>query len=199
MEKYAVVIFNLGGPDSLEAVEPFLYKLFSDADIFKFPFMRRQFARLISKMRTPKVRRQYEQIGGFSPINKWTEKQRQMLEVELRKVYPETEVIAGMRYWRPSISLAASKCTAAAFDRIFLLPLYPQYSLSTTGSAFNEWNRHYAGPDSKLRYIKEYHDNPIYISAISQRIDEALEEFSPEARDDVVLLFSAHGIPLSYI
>ncbi len=199
MGKYAVVLMNLGGPDSLDAVEPFLVRLFSDPDIFKLPFLNKQFASLFAKLRASKVRRQYKQIGSASPINSWTETQRQMLEKAITTDYPDTEVITAMRYWHPMINLAAQKCTDEEYEKIFLLPLYPQYSMSTTGSAFNEWKRCYEGVESKSYFINEYYNNKKYIVAINQRIDEALDKFSSDAKNDLTLVFSAHGIPLSYI
>ncbi|MCL4216401.1 MAG: ferrochelatase, partial [Candidatus Hydrogenedentes bacterium] len=96
MNRIAVVLLNLGGPDSLEAVEPFLINLFSDPDIFKLPFQK-AFARFIAKRRSPGVRANYESIGGKSPIGYWTEKQRAMLETELRTTHPETDVFVAMR------------------------------------------------------------------------------------------------------
>ena len=96
MKKTAVVLLNLGGPDSLDAVQPFLENLFNDPDIFKLPFQK-SLARYISKKRAPKVVKHYETIGGKSPINKWTELQRQLLEVALRKEYPNTDVFVAMR------------------------------------------------------------------------------------------------------
>ena len=87
MPKYAVILLNLGGPDSISAVEPFLFNLFKDKDIFKIPFGQKLFARIISKMRAPKVRKKYEEIGGASPINFWTEMQRSMLHKKLSGIF----------------------------------------------------------------------------------------------------------------
>lgn len=199
MSKYAVVLFNLGGPDSLNAVEPFLYKLFSDPDIFNIPFLKEQFAALISRARAPKVKKQYELIGGSSPINCWTELQRRMLEEELRQAHPGTDVFIGMRYWRPLIQLAAEEISYQDYDKIILLPLYPHFSKSTTGSSFNEWNRHYKGPKEKLLCINNFCTNQKYIDAVNHRIDEALYKFPAELRQSVTIVFSAHGVPVSYI
>ena len=197
MSKTAVVLFNLGGPDSLAAVEPFLFNLFSDPDIFKIPFFGTQFARLISKFRAPKVVRQYQEIGGSSPINRWTEIQRRMLEIELKKINSEIDVYTGMRYWTPLISLTASQIYSKGYDEIILLPLYPHYSISTTGSSFNEWTRFYFDDPKKVKKINNYCTDENYINAVNQRIDAGLKRFTED--DKVELVFSAHGVPVSYI
>lgn len=198
MAKTAVVMFNLGGPDSLDAVEPFLANLFSDRDIFKLPFQGFM-AKFIASKRAPKVQKEYELIGSKSPIGHWTELQRRMLEDELRKSNPETDVIIAMRYWHPLTDKAARKVENGKYDKVVLLPLYPHYSVSTTGSSFNEWNREYKGDVSKLIYINDYFENETYARAINKRIDEALLKFPEAVRGEVQLVFSAHGTPVSYV
>lgn len=197
MSKTAVVLFNLGGPDSLAAVEPFLFNLFSDPDIFKIPIFGTQFARLISKFRAPKVMKQYQHIGSNSPINRWTETQRRMLELELKKENHDIDVYTGMRYWTPLISLTASQIYSRGYDKVILLPLYPHYSKSTTGSSINEWNRFFYGNKDNVTLINNYCTNETYIEAVNQRIDQALEKFDDSEKVDIV--FSAHGVPVSYI
>lgn len=199
MNKTAVVLLNLGGPDSLEAVEPFLYNLFCDPDIFKIPFGQKTFAKLISSRRAPKVIEEYKLIGGKSPINEWTEIQRNKLEVELRKINSTTDVLVAMRYWLPLTQTIVEKVEAGNYEKIILLPLYPHYSITTTGSSFNEWKRYYKGEEKKLVLINSYYDHPVYVSAINQRIDEALLSFSEIIRKDVQLVFSAHGTPVSLV
>jgi len=199
MNKYAVVLFNLGGPDSLESVEPFLYNLFSDPDIFKLPFGQTIFAKLLSVFRIKKVKERYRKIGGKSPINKWTELQRSMLQRELRKENDGIDVFTAMRYCRPMIEEAARSIEKLDYEKVVLLPLYPHYSVTTTGSSFNEWKRVYRGDKSKVIYISEYFDNQEYISAINHRIDEALSIFSEDTRPNIQMLFSAHGTPESLV
>lgn len=199
MRKVAVVLFNLGGPDSLESVEPFLYNLFCDPDIFKLPFGQKLFAKLISNRRAPKVIEEYKLIGGKSPINEWTEIQRNILEKELRKLNPSIDVFTAMRYWIPLTKDVVEKVASANYDKIILLPLYPHYSITTTGSSFNEWNRHYSGNQSKIVYVKNYHVNEKYIAAVNQRIDETLQGFPGEVLNQVQLVFSAHGTPISLV
>ncbi len=199
MNKKAVIIFNLGGPDSLSSVEPFLFNLFNDHDIFRIPFGQNLFARIISSRRAPKTKKIYQQIGSKSPLNYWTEYQRRMLQKALKTELPDIEVFAAMRYWHPIIKDVAEQIAMHHFDRIVLLPLYPQYSTTTTGSAFNEWNRVYKGDPTGLIYIKDYFDNRRYISAINNRIDESILDFPEKRRSDIQLLFSAHGTPLRIV
>jgi ferrochelatase len=199
MSKYAVVLFNLGGPDSLEAIKPFLFNLFSDHDIFKIPVGQKLFATIMSVFRAPAVRENYKRIGGKSPINDWTELQRSMLQQELQKVVPGINVYTAMRYWHPTIKNIAEKVSEKKFDKIALLPLYPHYSITTTGSSFNEWRRMYKGEIGKLIYIYDYFDNARYINALNERIDETILRFPENVRDDIQLLFSAHGLPESIV
>lgn len=199
MDNKAVVLFNLGGPDSIEAIEPFLYNLFCDPDIFKLPFGQNLFAKLISSRRAPKVAEEYKLIGGKSPINEWTEKQREMLKENLSKDFPSLDVYTAMRYWKPFTSEVAVKVVSKKYHKIILLPLYPHYSITTTGSSYNEWNRYYEGDDSKLVLINDYYLNDKYIAAINQRIDQTILRFPVEVQDKIAFVFSAHGTPVSLV
>jgi ferrochelatase len=196
--KSAVVLFNLGGPDSLDAVQPFLENLFNDPDIFKLPFQE-TLARFVSKKRAPKVQEEYKLIGGKSPLGMWTEKQRKMLQNKLLLRGYKADVFVAMRYWKPLTQESAGEMEKNDYEKIVLLPLYPHYSISTTGSSFNEWKRFYKGDPSKLIYIESYFDHPAYIKALNERIDEGLEKFPENIRDEVQLVFSAHGTPISYL
>ncbi|MCL4550378.1 MAG: ferrochelatase [Bacteroidetes bacterium] len=199
MRKIAVVLFNLGGPDSLEAVGPFLFNLFCDPDIFNLPFGQKLFAKIISSRRAPKIVGEYKLIGGKSPINEWTEKQRSMLEKNLRKDYPSLDVHIVMRYWKPLTDETVAKVEKANYEKIILLPLYPHYSITTTGSSFNEWKRHYKGEASKLVFINDYYADEKYVAAINQRIDETILQFPEKIRREVQIVFSAHGTPVSLV
>jgi len=199
MVKTAVVLFNLGGPDSLEAIEPFLYNLFRDPDIFNLPFGQKLFARFISSRRAPKVAEEYKLIGGKSPIGEWTEKQRSLLEVSLRTAFPSIDVFTAMRYWKPLTEETVKNIELMNYDKIILLPLYPHFSIATTGSSFNEWSRYYKEDIAKLVYIKEYFLNDKYISAINQRIDEAILRFPEDVKSGIQIVFSAHGTPVSFV
>ncbi|MFC1561490.1 ferrochelatase [candidate division KSB1 bacterium] len=202
MNKSAVVLFNLGGPDSLEAVEPFLYNLFLDPDIISIPagrFFRKKIAKLISTKRSQFVCKQYEQIGGKSPINEWTEKQRSMLESSLSESGYSVDVFTGMRYWNPFISEAARKIDQGSYTKIILMPLFPHYSITTTGSSYSEWKRVYSGDHDIVELVREFCENQKYIGAINERIDQGIQKFPQAVRDNVELIFSAHGVPVSVI
>ena len=142
--RVGIVLFQLGGPDTLEAIEPFLYNLFCDPDIIDFPFARigrRPLAKLISTTRSRKVQHHYASIGGGSPIRPNTERQARALERELRREGIDAHCFVAMRYWHPFTTEAIAQLQAAGCDELVLLPLYPQYSSTTTGSSLNEWNR----------------------------------------------------------
>lgn len=197
--KIAVVLFNLGGPDSIEAVEPFLYNLFCDPDIFNLPFGQKLFAKLISSRRAPKIVGEYNLIGSKSPINEWTEKQRSMLELDLRNNYESIDVYTAMRYWNPLTKEVVANVESKNYDKIILLPLYPHYSITTTGSSFNEWKRHYKGGKSKLIFVNDYYLHQKYLEAINQRIDETVLRFPEIVRKEIQIVFSAHGTPVSLV
>ena len=142
--RVGIVLFQLGGPDTLEAIEPFLYNLFCDPDIIDFPFARigrKPLAKLISTTRARKVQHHYATIGGGSPIRRHTERQARALETELRKQGLDARCFVAMRYWHPFTHEAIQQLQASQCDEVVLLPLYPQYSSTTTGSSLNEWRR----------------------------------------------------------
>ena len=142
--RIGVVLFQLGGPDTLEAIEPFLFNLFCDPDIIDFPFARigrKPLAKLISSTRARKVQHHYATIGGGSPIRRFTEQQARALQLKLRESGLDVRCFVAMRYWHPFTAQAIEQLRAAKCDEVVLLPLYPQYSSSTTGSSLNEWQR----------------------------------------------------------
>jgi protoporphyrin/coproporphyrin ferrochelatase len=193
--KIAVVLFQLGGPDSQAAVEPFLYNLFCDPDIINFPgafLARKALAKLISTRRSKTVRQHYAEIGGASPIRRLTEQQAQALETALR-AHIDVRVLVAMRYWHPDTREAIAALESAPFDDLVLLPLYPHYSFATTGSSLKEWNRRYT-PKVPVHLIDHFFDHPDYIAGIVERIDGVLQRL-PNS-DEVHLVFSAHGLPV---
>lgn len=206
--RVGVVLFQLGGPDSLDAIEPFLYNLFCDPDIIDFPFARlarEPLARLISSRRAGKVRKHYLEIGGKSPIGEVTARQARALEAELSKSLVARVVVA-MRYWHPLTAAAIRDLLAFAPEEIVLLPLYPQYSATTTGSSLNEWKRQFPRDTAAaVHVVREFHDHPLYLDALVERIEQGLGRFrrsnghAARAPSDVHLLFSAHSIPASVI
>ncbi len=195
-----VVLFQLGGPDSPEAVEPFLYNLFCDPDIIDLPvgrWARAPLARLVAKARARKVQHHYAAIGGRSPIRELTERQANALEAELGRSL-RARVVVAMRYWHPLTKEAIAKLEAAGANELVLLPLYPQYSKTTTGSGLNEWNRKYTPrPEVEVHTIRHFYDHPLYLRALAEKINLGLQSF--EAPGDVHLVFSAHGVPASVI
>jgi protoporphyrin/coproporphyrin ferrochelatase len=197
-DKTAVLLLQMGGPDSLDAVKPFLLNLFSDRDIIRLgpAFLQPFLARRISGKRAPAVERQYEKIGGKSPIREMTEAQAKALEEKLGNDF---RCFTAMRYWRPSTLEALAAVKREGIDRIIALSLYPHYSRATTGSSTNELNRvlHEAGSRFKTSYIESYYNHPLYIGALAEKIAEGLALF-PEPKD-VQLIFSAHSLPESFI
>jgi ferrochelatase len=199
--RVGVVLFQLGGPDSLAAVEPFLFNLFCDPDIIDFPFSRlgrRALARLISKTRAKKAAQHYAAIGG-SPIRRFTEQQASALEARLLCDGVHARCVVAMRYWHPFTAEAIAQLQNnedAEVEQVVLLPLYPQYSSTTTGSSLNEWRRQWKGavPTS---CVEAFYRDPQYIAAVVERIDEALARFPHPP--SVPLVFSAHGVPVSVI
>jgi len=197
-KKIAVVLFQLGGPDTLAAVEPFLYNLFCDPDIINFPgsfLARKPLAKLISATRSKKVTQRYAEIGGGSPIRRLTEQQARALEKALRR-HISTRTIVAMRYWNPSTRDAIAALEVEPYDELVLLPLYPHYSFATTGSSLKEWNRLHK-PKVPVHLIDHFFDHPDYISGLVERINSVLRQLPrPEG---VHLIFSAHGLPMALV
>jgi protoporphyrin/coproporphyrin ferrochelatase len=197
-KRIAVVLFQLGGPDSQAAVEPFLYNLFCDPDIINFPgafLARKVLAKLISTTRSRVVSQHYAEIGGGSPIRRLTEQQARALEKALKPHIPARTMVA-MRYWHPDTAEAIAVLEREPYDELILLPLYPHYSFATTRSSLNEWNRLYAAK-TPLKIIDHFYDHPDYIAAIVQRINEVLTTL--DHPEQVHLVFSAHGLPVSLV
>ncbi len=205
-DKVAVVLLNLGGPDTTNDVAPFLYNLFMDPAIIDIPLKgiwRHWLSTFISKTRSKKVAKDYKEIGGGSPINRLTYEQAEHLEKHLNEKYGNSAGVSfhtyiAMRYWKPFTEDAVAQMKADGINKVVLLPLYPQYSKTTTGSSLMYWwMLEKAGemPSWPTTYVYEYAANPKYIQAINERIDEGLQRFPREIRGDVQLVFSAHGTP----
>lgn len=202
----AVVLFNLGGPDSPEAVRPFLYNLFSDKAIISLPSLPRHLlAWLIARRRAPTARAIYAHLGGKSPILEQTQAQATALESLLRAHAPDTETRAfiAMRYWHPRAAATAAEVAAWNPDETILLPLYPQYSTTTTQSALEEWQREAtrAGIAARRKSICCYPGEPAFIRAHAESIAAELERLQADgiAPSSIRLLFSAHGLPKKII
>ncbi|MGI8541899.1 MAG: ferrochelatase [Aridibacter sp.] len=204
-EKIGIVLLNLGGPDSLEAVEPFLYNLFCDPDIINFPgsfLFRKGIAKLISSTRHPKVQKQYAQIGNKSPIKEFTLGQAKRLEEKLSENI-NARVFVAMRYWRPFTGEALDAIAAENIKKVVLLPLYPQYSKATTLSSIKEWENQLKKRrdlrDLKTVLVETYYDFLPYVDAFVERVNQGLEKFPEDKRDNVHILFSAHGTPMKLV
>ena len=197
--RLGVVLFQLGGPGKLEEIEPFLYNLFCDPDIIDFPFARigrKPLAKLISTTRARKVQHHYATIGGGSPIRRFTERQARALEAELSSRGIDARCFVAMRYWHPFTSEAIRQLRAAQCDEVVLLPLYPQYSSTTTGSSLNEWRRNFRD-DMPVHCVENFYRHEAYLDAVIEKVDEALARFAVPKRAELV--FSAHSVPVSVI
>lgn len=197
-EKTAVLLLQMGGPESLESVEPFLYNLFSDRDIIKIgpPFLQPFIARMIVKRRAPRSAANYRQIGGKSPLRELTEQQAADLETALG---PSYRCFVAMRYWHPFAPEALAAIEKEGIRRIIAVSLYPHYSRATSGSSFNDLGRSlkaFSAP-VELRTVRQFYDHPLYIEALVEKIELGLSAF-PD-RCQVQLFFSAHSLPQSFI
>jgi ferrochelatase len=181
MRQIGIILHNLGGPTSLDAVRPFLRNLFLDPEIIRIPlpgplgkfFPRRLFAEFVSRRRAPKVIPNYEAIGGKSPLLERSEEQARALEAELNRRFggaAQFYVRLGMRYWHPFTNVAAEEFRQKGIEDIFLLPLYPHYSRTTTGSSFKEWrdlHRSSFERRFRVRSVRDYFVHPSFIAAIN--------------------------------
>ncbi|MBI5058080.1 MAG: ferrochelatase [Nitrospirae bacterium] len=222
-----VVLLNLGGPDSLQAVRPFLYNLFSDREIIRLgpAFLQKPIAWLISTLRSKKTEAMYNQIGGKSPILEITKAQAEALEKALNAEAEKTgnsedkksqllnlstsqlhfKVYIGMRYWRPFMKDTADKIIQDGVKHLVVLSLYPHYSKATTGSSVEDFkqamstlNAQRSTPD--IQYIEQWYDFQPYIEALAELIAEGMLKFNPPGGPGgVTLLYSAHSLPQSFI
>ncbi|MCM2264482.1 MAG: ferrochelatase [Desulfuromonadales bacterium] len=196
-----LVVLNMGGPDSLSAVRPFLYQLFSDRDLIQLPagaLLQKPFAALISVLRAPKVRLNYAQIGGKSPQLMWTTRQ---VEGIARELGPQVRPYVAMRYWVPRADEAVKRMRADGIEQAVVLSLYPHYTDATTGSSLNDFARAVKKHHPQLRYtvVRAWYDWPGYLDALANRVREGLEKFHEMVRDEVPILFSAHALPQKFI
>lgn len=195
MSKTAVILFNLGGPDSLDAVEPFLFNLFNDPAIIGAPsLIRRLLARFISKKRGPVARDIYAQIGGKSPLVEETDKQARALERELGEGY---RVFVAMRYWHPFAAQALQEARQWGAERVVLLPLYPQFSTTTSRSSLREWRKLAADWAVPTEAVCCYPDESGLVAAIAELIRPGYAQASASGKPRI--LFSAHGLPQSVV
>jgi protoporphyrin/coproporphyrin ferrochelatase len=206
-----VMLLNLGGPDSLPAVRPFLYNLFSDRQIIRLgpAFMQKPLAWLISTLRSPKAEKMYRQIGGKSPILDITQAQAKALEEALNKGAnpPQSfKVYIGMRYWHPFTEDVVGEIFRDGIKKIVGLSLYPQYSVTTSGSSLSQFREVASRYTMQIVIVDSWHNHPLYIAALVDVIKKGLESFSPSSLiphpsslGDIHVLFSAHSLPQKII
>ena len=206
VKKTAIVLFNLGGPDNLDAVKPFLFNLFHDPAIISVPQpLRWLLAKLISSRRDGTAREIYQEMGGGSPIVENTMAQARALEAVLNEENGEelgqVRCFIAMRYWHPFSDEAAAQVRSFGADQVILLPLYPQYSTTTTASSVRDWHRaaRKAGITARTSQVCCYPANDGFVSALADLVEQAYAGLAPEEGSRCRLLFSAHGLPRKVI
>ncbi|MDF5735239.1 MULTISPECIES: ferrochelatase [unclassified Nostoc] len=203
MGRVGVLLLNLGGPDKLEDVGPFLYNLFSDPEIIRLPFrwLQKPLAWFIATRRTRTSQANYKQIGGGSPLRQITEAQGEALKEQLGYLGQEAKIYVGMRYWHPYTEEAIAQITQDNIEHLVILPLYPQFSISTSGSSFRLLEKLWQ-EDPKLQpidytVIPSWYKEPGYLQAMAELVAQELGQFPNP--DQVHIFFSAHGVPKSYV
>ncbi|XFA74419.1 ferrochelatase [Thermosynechococcaceae cyanobacterium Okahandja] len=203
MGQTGVLLLNLGGPDRPEDVRPFLYNLFSDPEIIRLPFrwLQKPLAWFISTSRARKSQANYAQIGGGSPLRRITEQQAKALKAALADLGIDAHLYIGMRYWHPFTEEAIAQIKADNIRDLVVLPLYPQYSISTSGSSFRLLEALWEN-DADLRQIRytlipAWYNHPGYVAAMADLIRQELDQ-CPNP-DSATVFFSAHGVPKSYV
>ncbi|MGD0885331.1 MAG: ferrochelatase [Thermodesulfovibrionales bacterium] len=204
IKNIGVILLNLGGPDSLEAVRPFLYNLFSDRKIIKLgpSFLQKPFAWMISGLRSRKTEQMYRLIGGKSPLLDITLAQAAALKNSLNappgahRPGPLFNVYVGMTYWHPFIEDTVREMYGDDVETALAVSLYPQYSIATSGSALSKFTEAIRQYPIESSIISQWFDHPLYIEALVDVIKKGLESFH---RDDAAVLFSAHSLPVSFI
>ncbi|KAK8466448.1 hypothetical protein PHAVU_008G096000 [Phaseolus vulgaris] len=204
-EKVGVLLLNLGGPETLNDVQPFLFNLFADPDIIRLPrlfrFLQRPLAKLISVLRAPKSKEGYAAIGGGSPLRKITNDQALAIKKALETKGLSSNVYVGMRYWYPFTEEAIQQIKRDRITRLVVLPLYPQFSISTTGSSVRVLEQAFR-EDAYLStlpvsIINSWYQREAYIKSMADLIEKELQSFSEPK--EAMIFFSAHGVPVSYV
>lgn len=201
MKKIAVVLFNLGGPDSLKAIDPFLFNLFNDPAIISLPNpWRWLLAKFISKRRAPIAAEIYRHLGGKSPLLEMTQAQAQALELQLSNEF-EVKCFIAMRYWHPMSDETIKHVADFDPDEVILLPLYPQFSITSSGSSIDDWQRASAqsGLNIATKVICCYPTDSNWIKAVAGLTRKTLETAHSDSHASLRLLFSAHGLPQKVI
>jgi protoporphyrin/coproporphyrin ferrochelatase len=203
MGRVGVLLLNLGGPEKLEDVGPFLYNLFSDPEIIRlpFPWLQKPLAWFIASRRTKKSQENYRKIGGGSPLRRITEAQGAALKEQLHALGQEANIYIGMRYWHPYTEEAIARLNQDGIEKLVILPLYPQFSISTSGSSFRLLEKIWQ-EDPRLQRIEytvipSWYKQPGYLQAMAALIAQELDQVPNP--DEAHIFFSAHGVPKSYV
>ena len=203
MGRIGVLLLNLGGPDKIEDVRPFLYNLFSDPEIIRLPVkaFQKPLAWLISTLRAKTSQSNYLEIGGGSPLRQITEAQAEALEGKLKQMGQDAKIYIGMRYWHPFTEEAIAQIKQDGIKEVVVLPLYPQFSISTSGSSFRVleemWSEDPGLKDIDYTLIPSWYKNPGYLRSMADLIGQELDKFPNPNKAHV--FFSAHGVPVSYV
>ena len=201
----AIVMLNLGGPQTTDAVGAYLERMFLDRELIPLPFQAR-LGRFIARRRTPKIQKKYEQIGGGSPIYAWTKQQGESMVQWLDRLSPETaphKFYIAFRYADPTTADALKRMQADGVQRAVAFTQYPQWSCSTTGASLNDLWRELLRLGLRDAFawsvIDRWPTHSAFVAALAKRVRDGLEQFAPDERESVLLLFSAHSLPLSVI
>jgi ferrochelatase len=201
--KAGVLLFNLGGPETLHDVKPFLYRLFSDPEIIRVKWspLRKALAYTIATLRRKTSEGYYRQIGGGSPLRRLTEEQAQALADEFKSRGRDVETFVGMCTWHPLLDNAIERVAESGVDSLVILPLFPQYSVTTTGSGFSVLrkliDKRPLFKKLDVQWVPSWPDHPVYIDSFAQAIRRELAKFENPGKAHI--LFSAHSIPASYV
>lgn len=209
-EKVGVLLLNLGGPETLDDVQPFLYNLFADPDIIRLPpalrFLQSPLATILSNSRAPKSQEAYASIGGGSPLRRITDEQAAALKAALKSKGVGADVYVGMRYWKPFTEDAVEEIKKDGVTKLIVLPLYPQFSISTSGSSLRLLEQmfqedDYLGAQLEHVVIPSWYQRPGYVKSMAKLIKNELNnpERGFKQDDKPVVFFSAHGVPVSYV
>ncbi len=203
MGRLGVLLLNLGGPEQLSDVRPFLFNLFSDPEIIRIPIaaLQKPLAWIISTSRAKKSQANYQKIGGGSPLRRITEEQARALERQLQAQGEDAKVYIGMRYWHPFTEGALAEIKRDEIEQLVILPLYPQFSISTSGSSFRLiekiWQENPQLQPPQYTVIADWYKEPGYLQAMTELIATEIDKCPNPDRAHV--FFSAHGVPVSYI
>ncbi len=203
MTRVGILLMNLGGPERIQDVGPFLYNLFSDPEIIRLPIssLQKPLAWWISTLRSKKSEKAYRSIGGGSPLRRITEQQARELQSLLRQRGIDATTYVAMRYWHPFTESAVADIKADGINEVVVLPLYPHFSISTSGSSFRELSRLRENDEAfkklPLRCIRSWYNHPGYIRSMAELIAAQISlcEIPIEAH----VFFSAHGVPKNYV